>query len=189
VHNVSWFEALLFCNRLSVAADREPVYKVWGIDDWDSYLAWAFSTRSTLANIYIDDRANGYRLPTNNEWFWAAIGVDRLNPGQVNNTGGNKYYSGGEVTAFDSRGIEDFTWTGLNSSEMPHEVGLKLGNELGIFDMTGNVAELSWEKCFNGLYWATFTSSPLLSTPPSPSGGSAPAVRVFMCGIRVVSNQ
>jgi len=185
VDSVSWYEALLFCNRLSVISGREPVYRVWDVDDADSYLEWAFSTESTTAtsNIYIYGNANGYRLPTKEEWIWAAIGADIKSPGQVNVTGTSKHYSGGLEEVID--GIENFSWYKYNSSDKTHEVGLKLGNELGIFDMTGNISEWLWGMGQSSSYWLA-EGVPFSSFM---SGQYYPYVRFPYCGIRVVSNQ
>jgi formylglycine-generating enzyme required for sulfatase activity len=187
VDSVSWYEAVRFCNRLSVVSGREPAYKVWGVDDTDSYLKWAFSTQSSTAmsNIYVDENASGYRLPSRDEWFWAAIGADIQNPGQVNTTGVKKHYSGGPVG--NGAGIENFAWCYFNSSDITHEVGKKLSNELGLFDMSGNIAEWSWERAFYGSFWPMTESSPifhlLFNAATNPYG------RLEYCGIRIVSNQ
>jgi len=186
VENVSWYEAVLFCNRLSVVSGREPVYKAWGVDDMDSYLKWAFSTQSAtaMANIYADENASGYRLPSKEEWMWAAIGADRKNPGQVNTTGANKHYSGGPEGTND--GIESFAWCELNSSNITHEVGLKLSNELGIYDMIGNVAEWLKNGGQFGSYWATIGSIPFSSFGSFPWN---PYDKFPYSGIRLVSDQ
>jgi formylglycine-generating enzyme required for sulfatase activity len=184
VESVSWYEAVRFCNRLSVVSGREPVYRVWGVDDTDSYLKWAFSTQSTTAiwNIYADENASGYRLPLKEEWAWAYFGADRKSPGQIN-TATNKYYSGGPEGT--NNGIEYFSWCELNSSYITHEVGLKLGNELGIFDMTGNVSEWSWDRGQYGSYWATLGYS-FYGLAPGQYGQYE---KYPYSGIRLVSNQ
>jgi len=103
-------------------------------------LGWAASSNSSpaIANVYVDEKADGYRLPTANEWVWAAMGAN-VKTGQVNTDGAKKTYSAGSAVSND--GIEKFAWCGSNSSDITHEVGKKQSNELGIFDMTGNVWE------------------------------------------------
>ena len=120
---------------------REAVYRVWGVSDWEAYLEWAVSSSTLYAitNIYADEKANGYRLPTIDEWLWAAMGADLQNPGQVNVTGAKKLYSGGAVES--DLGLVNFAWCAYNSTSVTHEVGKKASNELGLFDMTGNVYE------------------------------------------------
>jgi len=72
---------------------------------------------------------NGYRLPSDGEWEWAARGgVD----------GQGYEYSG-------SNHLEKVGWYMENSGGKTHEVGTKIGNELGIDDLSGNV----WEWCFD----------------------------------------
>jgi formylglycine-generating enzyme required for sulfatase activity len=186
VENLCWYETVLFCNRLSTATGREPVYSAWGILDFEEYIRWAIDTKSDSAesNIYIDEKANGYRMPTVDEWAWAAIGADVQNPGQVNAIGIRKHYSGGPIGS--DVGIENFVWCLYNSSDITHEVGQKVCNELGLFDMSGNVSEWVWGSSFAGCSWANTGNFPI--SEYVWNNRCVPFGR-WPCGIRLVSNQ
>jgi formylglycine-generating enzyme required for sulfatase activity len=187
VENLLWYETILFCNRLSTATGREPVYGAWGISDFEEYIRWAIDSKSDSAesNIYIDEKANGYRLPTVDEWAWAATGADVQNPGQVNTVGIKKHYSGGPIGS--EVGIENFAWCYFNSLDVTHEVGKKTCNELGLFDMTGNVIEWAWGSSLAGSEWGTQGNFPISDYVKGVR--SVPFERWIACGFRLVANQ
>jgi uncharacterized repeat protein (TIGR02543 family) len=111
VENVSWHDAVLFCNALSLRDGYEEVYSVNGMTvtcDWSKI---------------------GYRLPTDAEWEYAAVGGVRNIPSK---------YAG-------SNNANDVAWYSDNSAGISHEVGLKMSNELNLFDMSGNLWEYAWD--------------------------------------------
>ncbi|MBQ3922295.1 MAG: InlB B-repeat-containing protein, partial [Spirochaetales bacterium] len=70
---VSWYDAITFCNKLSLLMGKEPCYTVSGITDWAAlaYSSIPTSTDSTWNEAVCDITKNGYRLPTEAEWEFA----------------------------------------------------------------------------------------------------------------------
>ena len=111
MYGVSWYSAVHFCNWLSESNSYTQVYVIDGTD------------------VSADFSVDGYRLPTEMEWEYAARG------GQSTL---DYIYAGGD-------NIEDVAWYISNSDNDLHEKGQKESNELGIYDMSGNVIEWCWD--------------------------------------------
>ena len=134
VENVSWYDVVEYCNARSIEESLTPCYDT---DDWSC-----------------DFSANGYRLPTEAEWEYAARGASN-DPDYL--------YSG-------SDNIESVAWYSANSGSTTHTVGTKSPNSLGIYDMSGNV----WEWCND---WYGDYSSSVQSDPIGPATGSYRVIR------------
>jgi formylglycine-generating enzyme required for sulfatase activity len=107
--------------------------------------------------------ANGYRLPTEAEWEYAARAGD--------NTVDSLTYSG----TSDKNKVDDYAWYMDNSNSTTHEVGKKEANAFGLYDMSGNV----WEWCWN---WWTSSYDEETEGESDPTGSSAGSYRVFRGG-------
>lgn len=127
VVNVSWYDAISFCNLLSRHSGLKECYAV---SDGGESVVW-------------DREADGYRLPTEAEWQYAC-------------KAGTEGYRYGE--------LNEIAWYHDNSAGMVHEVGQKLPNAWGLYDMLGNVWEWCWDvydakvygsyRVFRGGSWA-----------------------------------
>jgi len=156
VEQVSWYDALVFCNKLSVMEGLSPAYSIKGSTDTTTWGTVPTVSNSDWNAVEIVVGSNGYRLPTEAQWEYAC----RAGTTTVYNTGD---------TISDNTG-----WYRDNSGNKTHEVGLKPANAWGLYDMHGNV----WEWC-----WDWYSSSYYSSSPTNdPMGASSGSDRVLRGG-------
>ncbi len=150
VEQVSWYDALIFCNKLSLAEGLTPVYSIGGSTvpaDWGSKPS---TPPSTWDEVTMNMAATGYRLPTSCEYYWAMMGGQNDSRagdivGGINTGGFSKGYAGSNETAGAQVNIANYAWYSANSAATTHPVGGKLANELGLYDLTGNVYQWLWD--------------------------------------------
>ncbi len=153
---VSWYAILKYCNLRSMAEGLTPVYSISGSTNpanWGTPISWNTAWNWAICNW----SANGYRLPTEAEWEYAARGAT--------NTPDYLYSGSNDINVV----------AGYYDNNTPYgskPVGAKAPNVLGLYDMSGNVYEWCWDW-----YSDTYYSSSPSNNPTGPASGSCRVLR------------
>jgi len=110
---VTWRDAVTYCNWRSAKEALKPAYSIKGPD-----VKW-------------NRNSNGYRLPTEAEWEYAARGG-------ADGSRNYKIFAGSDK-------VDEVAWYANNSEGRTHPVGQKKPNELGLYDMCGNAGQWCWD--------------------------------------------
>ena len=139
VEMVSWYMTLVFCNRLSIMEGLTPAYQINGSANPDEWGTIPTSNNTAWNAVSIIEGSTGYRLPTEAQWEYAcrAGTTTSFNDGTDHR----------ESLALDSvsPALDRIAWHYGNSNRMTHEVGKKVPNSWGLYDMHGNVQEWCWD--------------------------------------------
>ena len=177
VEGVTWYDAVWYCNALS---EKEGLTKAYNIE----VTTVNGSNHITAATVSLVQNANGYRLPTEAEWEYAARGGDP-NAADWNYTfSGADKADGTSYSNSNNSGLDSVGWYWNNTKtgttgDSPssggqgygtHEVGKKKANRLGLYDMSGNV----WEWCYD---WYSSISTEETTDPSGASSGSDRVLR------------
>lgn len=172
VERVSYYDAIVFCNKLSIKMGLQPAYSVNGSTNPQD---WNYTPHQNFlleGKIEWNKNANGFRLPTYDEWLKAY-------------KGGKDYRWSGSNT------FEEVAWVDANSTKKSQPVKTLKKNNYGIYDMAGNVNEWIWldKNDINRFYCGGNFFEGADMTLPDVKIYNYASIQLKTVGIRIVKNK
>lgn len=164
VENLSWYDAVYFCNLLSEIYGYESCYSVNGSCDVKTWNYVPHKRQSISKKLDCNFNANGFRLPTEAEWEYAATKVIESSDYTKEATKTGVFgFKSLEKIVYENVTVSQFTgmaWYYDNARTSLHPVALLEPNDAGLYDMLGNVSEWCWDWYDEAYYAVSDTIFP-----------------------------
>jgi len=143
VEMVSWYDCIEYCNKRSLMEGLSAAYNIYK-DKKDSSNNNELDSLKWL--VTLNPNANGYRLPTELEWEYAAVGGYSSRNYQYSGSNNVNDVAWYWKNAGDTYLTGFWSWSAVEkNNNRTKEIALKQPNELGLYDMSGNVREWCWD--------------------------------------------
>jgi formylglycine-generating enzyme required for sulfatase activity len=170
VYNISWYSILKYCNLRSISEGLTPVYSINNYTHPANWGAVPTTDNSSWNAAVCNWSANGYRLPTEAEWEYAARGGlsgQRFPDGATISHSTNGATQANFYSSSESYNVSPTTGYHPDFNESSSPVGSFPPNDYGLYDMSGNMQEWCWDWYSTGYY----SISPV-NDPRGPDAGS-----------------